>query len=420
MKDRRQFLRSAISAGVSSRLAIHHSNYLGLDSMSTINQTDDRDYWLTVMERIARPVLENLARRRLRKNMPVEAVNPGDRARYTHLEAFGRLLAGIAPWLGGRGLNESERRRQKEFIQLAHGSLDAATDPASPDFMNFCQGSQPLVDAAFLAQGVLRAPDVLWRTIDKKVQQRIIEALKSSRAIETPTNNNWVLFPAMIEAALHMMGEKTIEARLVACVRRMLGWYKGDGVYGDGEFFHFDYYNSFVIHPLLLDTLAVMKKMDDQFEPVYATVLGRARRYAEIQERLIAPDGTFPCVGRSAAYRFGALQGLSQICLMRELPEGVKPTQVRCAMTAAIRKMIEAPGTFDENGWLKIGFCGHQPSLAESYISTGSLYLSATALLPLGLPAADPFWSGLALPWTSKRIWSGESVLPDHAISEPL
>ena len=32
-------------------------------------------------------------------------------------------------------------------------------------------------------------------------------------------------------------------------------WYKGDGIYGDGPQFHWDYYNSFVIHPMLLDVL---------------------------------------------------------------------------------------------------------------------------------------------------------------------
>jgi hypothetical protein len=334
------------------------------------------------------------------------------------LEAFGRLLAGIAPWLAAHGLNESERKQQAEFIQLVQESLDAATDPASADFMNFHLGGQPLVDTAFMAQAVLRAPEVLWRTLGAKTKQRFLAALKSSRAIETPTNSNWVMFAAMIEAALHFMGEKTIEERLEGSVRRMLGWYKGDGLYGDGDFFHFDYYNSFVIHPMLLDSIAVLTAKDRQFAPVYQTVLRRARRYAEIQERLIAPDATFPCVGRSVTYRFGALHALAQISLMHELPEEVQPAQVRCAMTAVIRKMIEAPGTFDENGWLTIGFCGHQSSLAESYISTGSLYLCATVLLPLGLPPADAFWSAPPRPWTSQRIWSGNSLGPDHAISE--
>ena len=367
------------------------------------------------MERIATPVLENLSRRELRKVMPVEAGNPADRSRFTHLEAFGRVLAGIAPWLAAQGLDGPESARRRPFVEWAQASLDAATDPGSPDFMNFHEDRQPLVDTAFMAQGILRAPAVLWQPLGARVRRQVMDALKSSRAISTPTGNNWVMFAAMVEAALRTMGESSDAQRCEACVRRMLGWYRGDGVYGDGEEFHFDYYNSFVIHPMLLDVVAVLQRGGGGYGPVHGTVLKRARRQAEILERLIAPDGTFPSIGRSTAYRFGAFHALAQVALMRELPEGLKPAQVRCAMTAVIRRMIEAPGTFDDRGWLRIGFCGHQPSLAEAYISTGSLYLCTAAMLPLGLPRADPFWSAPAAPWTSRRLWSGESLAPDHA-----
>ena len=253
--------------------------------------------------------------------------------------------------------------------------------------------------------------------LERRVRRQVVAALKSSRAIGTPTDSNWVMFAAMVEAALHTMGEKTIEDRFEGYVNRMLGWYKGDGIYGDGEFFHFDYYNSFVIHPMLLEVLAVLQRKDGRFGPIYAKVLFRARRYAEIQERLIAPDGTFPSIGRSTTYRFGALQSLAQIAWMRALPEHVKPAQVRGALTAVIRKMMEALGTFDDGGWLQIGFYGHQPLLAEGYISTGSLYLCTTALLPLGLSPADEFWHAPSRRWTSQLIWSGEPLPPDHAIA---
>ncbi len=377
---------------------------------------DDRSYWLAVMEKIAAPVLENLSRRELKKVMPVEAAG-SDRAQYTHLEAFGRLLAGLAPWLAARELAGAEARLQEKFIGQAQLCLAAATDPRSPDFMNFTTGGQPLVDTAFLAQGILRAPAALWQNLDPRVRRQIVEALKSSRAIATPARNNWVMFAALVEAALHVMGETTVATRLESCVQRMLGWYQGDGVYGDGEEFHFDYYNSFVIHPLLLDVLAVLRQRDEKkYAPVHAKALQRARRYAAIQERLIAPDGTFPSVGRSTTYRFGAFHSLAQIAWLRELPEPVKPAQVRSGLTAVIRKMTEAPGTFDAQGWLQIGFCGHQPALGEAYISTGSLYLCAAALLPLGLPPADEFWSRPAAPWTSQRLWSGENLPADHAI----
>jgi hypothetical protein len=226
------------------------------------------------------------------------------------------------------------------------------------------------------------------------------------------------MFAAMVETALKMMGEVPIKERLEDCVQRMLGWYKGDGAYGDGEPFHWDYYNSFVIQPMLLDSLVLLKEKDTSYEPVYKTELMRARRYAEILERLIAPDGTFPSLGRSTTYRFGALQSLAQMALLEQLPERVKPAQARSAMTAVIRRMIEAPGTFDEQGWLQIGFCGHQPSLAETYISTGSLYLCATALLPLGLPPANDFWSGPATLWTAQRLWQGQDLPRDHALAD--
>ena len=144
----------------------------------------------------------------------------------------------------------------------------------------------------------------------------------------------------------------------------------------------------------------------------------RARRYAAIQERLIGPDATFPPTGRSLAYRFGAFHLLAEVALRRVLPEPVAPSQVRSALTAVMRRMLDAPGVFDEKGWLTIGFYGHQPSIAESYISTGSSYLCSAAFLPLALPATDPFWNAPSKPWTSKKIWSGEQVGLDHALAE--
>jgi hypothetical protein len=416
MENRREFLKSVTLLGAAGLVGAPAAKSEAQAVPVEAGENNARAFWLGTLEKIATPVLDNLARRQLKKAMPVEADNPADRAQYAHLEAFGRLLTGLAPWLAAPGLEEAEASRRKQFIEWSQAALDAATDPDSPDFMNFNQGGQPLVDAAFLAQGIMRAPAVLWQPLDPRVRRQIVAALKSTRAISTPTDSNWVMFAAMVEAALLTMGETTIEDRLEGCVRRMLGWYTGDGVYGDGQFFHFDYYNSFVIQPMLLDVLGVLQKNDHaRFGPVYETVLSRARRYAEIQERLIAPDGTFPSIGRSTTYRFGALQLLGQIALLQELPEHVEPAQVRCAMTTVIRRMIEAPGTFDEQGWLQIGFYGHQPSLAESYISTGSLYLCSAALLPLGLPPADAFWSGPARPWTSQQIWSGKALPADHA-----
>ena len=40
---------------------------------------------------------------------------------------------------------------RQRLAALARTAIDSATDPKSPDFLNFSKGRQPLVDAAFLA-----------------------------------------------------------------------------------------------------------------------------------------------------------------------------------------------------------------------------------------------------------------------------
>ena len=376
---------------------------------------DDRAYWVDVLRRLADPILTNLGAGTLKAKMPVEQAAGANRQAVSHLEALGRLVAGIAPWLELAGDGSDEGRLRAAYGERARAAIARAVDPASPDHLNFTRGGQPLVDAAFLAQGLLRAPRALREALGQADRRNLVTALESTRAI-VPGFNNWLLFSATVEAALKMLGASWDRVRVDYALRQHDQWYKGDGAYGDGPEFHWDYYNSFVIHPMLLDVLAACAEDSRAWKDLAGREAQRARRYAAVQERFIAPDGSFPPIGRSLAYRVGAFQLLAQAALGRMLPDGVSPAQVRGALTAAIRRSIEAPGTFDANGWLRIGFCGHQPGIGESYISTGSLYLCATGLLPLGLPASDPFWSGAAEPWTSVRAWSGQPFPIDKAL----
>ena len=180
--------------------------------------------------------------------------------------------------------------------------------------------------------------------------------------------------------------------------------------------FAWDFYNSFVIQPMLLDVMEQNVNHFGDGAPRLEAIRLRMRRYAAVLERLIAPDGSFPVIGRSIAYRCGAFQALAQMALRGELPESLASAAVREAMTAVIRRTLNAPGTFDSSGWLRIGLCGHQPGLGENYISTGSLYLASAAFLPLGLPPENAFWSAPAEKWTSVRVWSGEDFPADHAV----
>jgi hypothetical protein len=380
------------------------------------NETS-RQHWVRILDRIAGPVLRNLASGTLRRNMPVECVT-GDveeRRKCTHLEALARLLAGIAPWLEAALPAGTERDLQERYRTLAREAIRQGTDPQSPDYLNFHEGSQPLVDCGFLSQALLRAPGELWKNLDPAVKRRLVAGLISSRAI-TPGFNNWLLFAATVEAALASAGESWDALRVDYAIRQHQQWYVGDGLYGDGPQFHWDYYNSFVIQPMLIDVLRAVGKQNRAWDALTPDILKRARRYAAIQERLISPDGTYPAIGRSTPYRCGAFQLLAQTALLGELPPPLTGPRVRSALTAVIQRTLEAPGTFDREGWLTVGLAGHQPHLGETYISTGSLYLCSAVFLPLGLPPSDPFWASPPEDWTSRRIWRGDDMPADHAL----
>lgn len=392
-------------------------SFITLAAQDLESPAQQRAYMVKTMLRIADPVLSALSKNELRKTMPVESKSLQS-VKFSHLEAFGRTLAGISPWLALGVDDTPEGKIREKYINMSLLAIKNATNKQSPDFLNFNKdGGQPLVDAAFLAQALLRAPNQLWLPLDQQTKNNLIEALKSTRVIK-PGYNNWLLFSAMVEAALLKFDGSCDMMRVDYAIKQHLLWYKGDGAYGDGPNFHWDYYNSYVIHPMFLEVLQTLQEQGYNESVNNGLELKRAVRFAEIQERLIANDGTYPPIGRSIAYRFGAFQVLSKIALMKSLPQNVSPEQVRYALYTMVKKQIEAPQTFDKNGWLTIGFYGHQPELGESYISTGSLYLCTQVFLILGLPATDTLWIAPNQDWTARKIWNGKSIPIDHAIKD--
>lgn len=388
-----------------------------IEELLNENGHSHRKRWVAALDRIARPILSNMAVGMLRDRMPYEhRTGTHVSAATDALQALGRTLCGIAPWLEVEGLSGAEAELQTEYRRWARAALQHALDPASNDRLSFDSSldRQNIVDTAFLAQAILRAPKQLWNELSPDTRQALVDGIDASRQ-GRPPRNNWLLFTAVIEAFFHLVGEKYDGVRIDYALSQFDGpWYLGDGIYGDGPRFHWDYYNSYVIQPMLMDLRGVMTDHADWADS-QKRLLQRAKRWAMVQERLISPEGTFPLLGRSSCYRFGAFQGLAQMALLEELPESVEPAAVRSALTAVIERVLSAPGTFDETGWLRIGFCGSQPGLGEAYISTGSLYLCAAAFLSLGLSPESEFWTAPSAPWTNLRAWNHQEVPRDHA-----
>lgn len=382
------------------------------------NSNSTRQVWLAYMDKVARPVMSNIAQNSLKANMPVllspTIDNKESRSKVAYLEAFGRTLSGIAPWLQLEGGNAAEVKLRNQYRTWALKGVTNAVNPNAKDYLEW-HGGQPLVDASFVALALIRAP-WLWEHLNADAKAQVIDAFKTTR--ETlPVYSNWILFSGIIEAFFCKYDLGYDKVRMDYGIREFTKhWYVGDGLYSDGMAFHLDYYNSIVIHPNLSTMLNVINQKFKLYpaETANSKIIGQ--RYAQILERSINTDGSYPVYGRSIVYRGGVFHHLANVAYQKELPASITPAQVRDGLTAVLKKTLDAPGTFTADGWLNIGLHGKQPGLAESYITTGSLYICSNIFLPLGLAETDEFWSAAPAPWTAVKIWSGQDVPADHAL----
>lgn len=380
-----------------------------------------RAEWLRAMHKIAFPVLSAAAENRLHDALPLEKKEKQRGVAY--LEAVGRTMLGVAPWLElslPRRASEEERALQEQYRALARNALANICDPCAADYCvwnqtgAFLSPDQPLVDAAFLASALLKAPTQLFTAQPPEVRGKLLAAFEQTRLMR-PVRNNWLLFAATIEAMRYRFTGIGDGMRIEYALSKHFEWYKGDGAYGDGDAFHWDYYNSFVIQPMLEEVSRTAEPLigDKRYRAQFVTSL---MRYCEVLERMIAPDGAYPCMGRSIAYRTGAFHALAHAALSGHLPASLPPGQVRHALSLALRKMLSSQELFDPNGFLQKGLSGCQPGLAEPYINTGSLYLCSAIFLPLGLPPDDAFWAEAEQPTTWEKAWAGTNLPGDHAI----
>src|SRR5690606_35042749 len=358
-------------------------------AMSAHAKQSDRAYWVDIISRIARPILENISKQEFRKKMPME-VSPVFDSRDSgvgYLEAFGRLIAGMAPWLALPDDETTEGKLRKKFREQALLGIQYGLDPQSPDYFTWRgPSSQTLVDAAHLAQAFLRAPQALWEPLSEITKKRVVEEFKLLRRIK-PNESNWLLFAAMTETFLHFIGEECVREKIDYAVNKFdKEWYVGDGWYSDGDRFSFDHYNGYVIHCMQVEALKHNLDAGNHYQEMYERAYKRMQRYAHHLERLISPECYYTVVGRSSTYRNAAFQPLAAVALDHQLPEDISKRQVRAALTAVLKHIYKGKN-IGKSGWLTMGVVGvEQLNLADYYTNAGSMYVASLSFLPLGLP----------------------------------
>ena len=415
--ERRSFLQWASVFGLAGM--VRAADVPVRESEIVAKPANDREYWAGLLDKIATPVLENMSKGLLVKNMEMQFGPTRDNRdkRVGYMEAFGRLIAGLAPFISLPDDNTAESKIRKRLRERTAQSLAHAFDPKSPDYLYWGtpQSRQPLVDAAYIAQALITAPDALWKPLSDTTKAQVIHEFETIRRIK-PFDNNWVLFAAMIETFLLSIDVKVNAERIDSGIDRVTKWYVGDGWYSDGDHFHFDHYNGYVIHPMLTEILRVNVAKGRRDKKEFDTAYKRMQRYATFQERYISPEGTYPVVGRSSTYRAGAFWPLVKLANDGRLPETIKPAQVRCALTAVLKNTF-VPSTFTKGGWLQLGLVGDkQQNITDSYSNTGSMYITSLAFLPLGLSSSHEFWAAPFEDWTQRKAWSGKQFPKDYAV----
>jgi len=383
----------------------------------------DRAYMAGLLQKMGEPVLSNMAKGELQKNFALE-VSPtwdGRDKRVTYMECFARLIAGMAPWLALPETDSAEGRTRRRLHQMALQSYTNAVDPKSPDYLLWQGHGQVLVDSAYFTNALMRAPRALWDPLDAVTKKRIIAEVKALRRIDPPYIN-WLMFAAMNEAWLMSIGEEYDPMRMNTAIRKINEWYVGDGWIKDGESFHFDYYNSFVMYPMLVEVLEVLDKFKGPFwnakpADLLSQAVKRMQRYSEHLERFIGPQGAYPPIGRSLTYRTAAFQPLALLAWRKQLPASLPEGQVRAALHAVHQAVWSHPGNFTRDNYLTIGFVGHQPELGDWYSNNGSMYIASEGFLALGLPENDSYWTAPAQDWTQKKAFAGAKFPKDYHVS---
>lgn len=409
----------------------------------------DREVWVDIMYQMAEPVMKNMAEGKLQQVMDTAGGNKSLELSPTwdnrdkkvaYMEAFGRLLAGLAPWLNLPDDDSAESAKRRQLRRWTRQAIINAVDPQSPDRLGWENGGQTLVDAAYVVEGLFRGYDSLWVPLPKETKDLYIKELKGLRRYDPPYTN-WLLFIAMEESFLMYVGADYDAYRIKMALAKIEEWYIGDGIYSDGPSFAFDYYNSYVIQPMYMEclemiaarqpnnTYLIFGKTNDKVRGAknrLQEVTKRMQKWSVILERFISPEGTFPVVGRSIPYRMATLQPLALLAWRKQLPKELHEGQVRSALTAVANRMfygqLENPAknaptlskNYNSGGFLTIGFVGPHPNVADWYTNNGSLYMTSLAFMPLGLPATDSFWTAPYEKWTSKKAWEGDDFPKDH------
>jgi hypothetical protein len=353
-----------------------------------------REHWLEITEQIIAGVLPYLSSE---TGMPQLADDPAEPA-YAKVRdknpkeegkrALERIMMAVIIYTGATG---------NDRVPGYNGSISApfikaiirGTDPEDPAFWGD-PGPNDQVGSAF-ALGAYLNPAVFWDPISQAHKKNILNYLQKQVFNQTYDNNHY-FFHMVPVALLEKYGYDANREQLTQMFERLLGWYRGDGWFIDGNNGGFDYYNlwGFQLFFQVLDRFDV--KWHDQFGDQINKL---SARFFETLPYLFGRDGGPIPWGRSLSYRFAGISSVAWAELNGNCT--LSPGQTRRIASGELKYFWEH-GCLGENNLLNIGYWGANASMAESYLSPGDPYWATHGLACLLIPEGDPFWTAVEEP----------------------
>ena len=303
------------------------------------------------------------------------------------MEGFARVLWGLAPlWACGESAGE--------FDDIYVQGIINGTDPESPEYWGEIpkvSGDQRLVEMAAMGLALILAPNKVWEPLTQKQKDNFHKWLLQIN-YEMTNDNNWQLFPLLVNLGLKNVGVWYDEERVKASVEKCHSFYISNGWYHDGLLERADYYIAFALHFYALIYAKVMEKDDPENSKIFKE---RAELFGKSFIYWFDENGSSLAFGRSLTYRF-AQCAFFGACLFA----GAKPFSIG-VMKGIITRHFDwwfSKPIFDNAGVLTVGYAYPNLCMTEQYNSHGSPYWALKAFIFLALDEDDEFFKAEPLP----------------------
>lgn len=318
-----------------------------------------------------------------------------------------RIMVGVVEYYVGTG-KDTVPGYDGSITQPFINAYIHGTDPSDPLYWGEPQKADQTGSGIVL--GLYLAPERFWNPLTESQKKNLLTYLEKN-CINTTWDNNHYLFHLITTRFLEEHGGNGYREFHTKKLERLLGWYRGDGWYIDGDNRGFDYYNLWGFQ-LYMNWIL---RFDPQWEAAYGEKIRyHSARFMETAPFLYSKDNGHIPWGRSLTYRFAADAAIGWNIINGN--GDMDPGLARRLMSGDLKYFLEN-GAVSDNGLIEVGYRGKNTALAEHYNSPLDSYFATQAFCVLLLPQDHPFWTAEEKPSPAdlgggrKAIESGGFVL---------